>query len=98
VVISRLSDIQDILGSLQVIYDGVSPLVESANAEQHEQISQGLTDLKAYVADLYEQELDGRQFTAEEADFYGSEAQDRATAITGQVAQAAALLNIELAE
>ncbi|MBE2182161.1 MAG: EfeM/EfeO family lipoprotein, partial [Anaerolineae bacterium] len=53
--------------------------------------------LHAYVADLYSSEQDGRVFTAEEADFYGSEAQDRADNITGQIAQAAALLNIELA-
>ncbi len=97
-VISRLSDIQDILGSLQVIYTGVSPLVENADSEQNEQISQGLTDLKAYVADLFQQEQDGRRFTPEEADFFGTEAQDRATSITGQISQAAALLNIELAE
>lgn len=97
-VISRLSDIQDILGGLEVVYAGVSPLVASVDAEQDTQISTALTDLKTYVADLYTQELDGRQFTAEEADFFGSEAQDRAQQITGQVAQVAALLGIELAE
>jgi hypothetical protein len=98
VVISRLSDIQDILSSLEVVYDGVSPLVQSVSEEQHEQINDGLNDLKDYVADLYEQEQEGRQFTAEEADLFGTEAQDRATAITGQVAQVAALLEIPLAE
>jgi hypothetical protein len=98
VVISRLSDIQDILSSLQVVYEGIRPLVQSVSEEQDEQINQGLIDLKAYVVDLFEQENEGRQFTAEEADFYGSEAQDRATAITGQVAQAAGLLDVELAE
>ena len=98
VVISRLSDIQDILGSLQVIYDGVSPLVQTTSEDQHDQINTGLSDLQAYVADLYTQEQEGRQFSAEEADLFGTEAQDRATAITGQIAQVAALLDIPLAE
>jgi hypothetical protein len=98
VVISRLADIQDILSSLQVVYAGVSPLVAEVGEAQDAQISQGLADLKTYVADLYQQELDGRQFTAEEADFFGTEAQDRAQAITGQIAQVAALLEIPLAE
>lgn len=98
VAISRLSDIQDILGGLQVVYQSVSPLVVAESADFDSAIGEGLTDLYAYVADLYTQEQDGRVFTAEEADFFGSEAQDRADTITGQVAQAAALLNIELAE
>jgi hypothetical protein len=93
VAISRLSDIQDILSSLQVIYDGVSPLV---GGDQHEQINAGLTDLQAYIADLYTQEQDGRQFTPEEADFFGAEAQDRAMTITGQISQVAGLLGITL--
>jgi hypothetical protein len=37
-------------------------------------------------------------FTPEEADVFGSEAQDRAQAITGQIAQVAALLSVELPE
>lgn len=98
VAISRLSDIQDILSSLQVIYDGVSPLVESMNDEQHEQITTRLADLQAYVADLYVQEQDGRQFTPEEADFFGAEAQDRAMTLAGQISQVAGLLGIKLPE
>ena len=98
VAISRLSDIQDILAGLLVVYDSVSPRVAEAGGEYETQIGEGLDDLHAYVADLYTQELDGRVFTAEEADIFGSEAQDRATEITGQVAQVAALLEIEIAE
>lgn len=98
VVISRLSDIQDILSSLQVVYGEVKHLVVSVDETQAEQIEQGLTDLKAFVAGVYEEELAGKHFTAEEADLLGQEAQDRATAIAGQVAQAAAALNIEIAE
>jgi len=54
--------------------------------------------LKAFVADIYGQENDGKRFTPEEADLLGAEAQNRATAITGQVSQAAAQLNIEIQE
>jgi Imelysin len=95
-VISRLSDITDILSSLQVIYDGVSPMIEAKSAEQHEQINQGLIDLKSFVADIYQQEQDGKRFKPEEADLFGTEAQDRAQTITGQITQAAALLDITI--
>jgi hypothetical protein len=98
VVISRLSDIGDILGGLSVIYDSVSPMVTSVDAAQADQIRQDLADLQAYVSDLYTQELGGRVFTPEEADVFGSEAQDRAQAITGQIVQVAALLNVALPE
>jgi len=98
VVISRLSDIGDILGGLVIVYDGVSPLVSGVDAAQNDQIRQDLVDLQAYVSDLYTQELGGRVFKPEEADLFGSEAQDRAQAITGQIAQVAALLNIALPE
>jgi hypothetical protein len=98
VVISRLADIEDILGGLIIVYDSISPLAQSADAAQDAQIRQGLLDLQAYVTDLYAQEQAGRVFTAEEADLFGNEAQNRATAITGQIAQVAALLGITLPE
>jgi hypothetical protein len=98
VVISRLSDIQDILSGLETVYAAVSPDVAALSSSQDEQISKGLKDLKAYVADLYKQENEGKQFTAEEADLFGSEAQKRAEAIVGQITQVAAQLNIKLAE
>lgn len=98
VVISRLSDIQDILSSLQVVYGEVKELVATVDATQAEQIETNLADLKSFVAGVYAEELGGKQFTAEEADLLGAEAQDRATAIAGQVAQVAASLGIEIAE
>ena len=98
VVISRLSDIKDILGGLIVVYDSVSPQVSAVDAAQDEQIKRGLSDLREYVLDLYAQELAGKRFTAEDADLYGTEAQSRAQAITGQITQVAALLNITLPE
>jgi hypothetical protein len=98
VAISRLADIQDILGSLQVVYGGVKPLAVNADPAQAAQVEQGLSDLKAFVADVYAKEQSGQKFTAEEADLLGAEAQNRATAIAGQVSQLAAQLNIKLEE
>jgi hypothetical protein len=98
VVISRLSDIQNILGSLQIVYAEVKPLVESTDAAQASQIEQSLGDLKSFVAEVYAKEQAGYQYTPEEADVLGAEAQNRATAIAGQVAQIAAKLNITIEE
>jgi hypothetical protein len=98
VVISRLADIGDILGSLQVTYQGVSPLVKAVDPDQDTQIEQGLTDLKAFVADVYTQEKGGKKFTPEDADLLGAEAEDRATAITGKISQVAGQLKIEIQE
>jgi hypothetical protein len=95
-VVSRLSDVSDILGGLEVIYRGVAPLVASVSAEQSRQTERELASLAGFVADLYEQEQSGTRFTPEEADTLGSEAQERATAIAGQVSQAAAALGITI--
>jgi hypothetical protein len=94
VAISRLLDIQNILASLQVVYTGIKPLTTGVDAGQATQIEQELADLKAFVADVYQQEQAGKRFTAEEADLLGAEAQNRATAIAGQIAQVAAQLGI----
>ncbi len=93
---SRLQDIADILGGLKLIYANVEAKIAEANPEQAKQTGQALTDLEAYVARIRDQEADGKQFTAEEADTLGGEAQDQAEAIAGQITQAAKQLNIEL--
>lgn len=98
VAISRLADIQDILGGLEVVYAQVQPLAETVDAEQSLQVAEGLRDLKRFVAEIYADEQSGRRYTPEEADILGAEAQNRATAITGQISQIAAELSIELAE
>jgi len=98
VAISRLADIQDILSGLQVTYEGVSPMVAAVDPAQHTEIEQGLNDLKAFVADVHGQETSGKRFTPEEADLLGTEAQDRATAITGKITQVAGELDVELQE
>jgi len=72
--------------------------VAGADPELDAQISRGYEELVGYVGDLYQQEQEGKIFSAEEADLFGSEAQAKATALAGQVAQAAALVGIELSE
>jgi hypothetical protein len=80
------------------VYQNVSPRVQAVDAAQDRQIADGLTALKAFVADVYLQEQGGKRFTPEEADLLGAEAQNRATSITGQISQMAALLDIEVEE
>ncbi|KPV49479.1 hypothetical protein SE17_32415, partial [Kouleothrix aurantiaca] len=96
VAISRLADIQDILSGLQVVYGEVSPQVANVDAAQAAQAGQRLNDLKAFVADVYQQEQGGKRFSPEEADLLGAEAQNRATAIAGQLTQLSAQLNVPL--
>ncbi len=95
-VVSRLSDINDILTGLKVIYTGLEPLVASVDKAQAAQTGEELGGLKSFIEDLYTQEQSGKRFTAEEADLLGNEAQDRGTAVAGQVSQAAAELGIEI--
>lgn len=98
VAISRLADIQDILGGLELVYGEVRPRVETVDPAQAAQIASGLSELKAFVAEVYAQEQGGKRFTPEEADLLGTEAQNRATAITGQISQVAAALGVTIAE
>lgn len=97
-VISRLADIQDILSGLEIVYAQVRPRVETVDATQAAQIAEGLRDLRAFVADIYAQEQSGKRFTPEEADLLGTEAQNRATAITGQISQVAGVLGVRIVE
>lgn len=95
---SRLFDIKSILNGLDVTYKAITPLVEEADPAQHAQIVAGFADLITYVNDLYDQEQAGTRFSAEEADLFGTEAQDRATTLAGQISQVAALLKVEIQE
>jgi hypothetical protein len=98
VAISRLADIGDILGSLQVVHRGVSPLIRTVDSAQDDQIERQLGELRKFVGDLHAQEQKGKVFSPEQADTLGAEAQKRATVITGLVSQAAARLKIKIAE
>jgi hypothetical protein len=93
---SRLQDIADILGGLELIYANVETRIAEANPQQARQTGQSLSKLEDFAARLRDQEAAGKRFTAEDADTLGSEAQNRAEAIAGQITQAAEQLNIEL--
>lgn len=94
--VSRLSDIGDNVTSWQTIYRGPSPAVVTVDQAADQQIQDELSSLKAYVTEIAAREQDGKRYTPEEADLLSAEAQNRATAITGQIAQVAAQLNINL--
>ena len=93
---SRLQDIADILGGLELIYANVETRIAEASPQQAKQTGQSLSQLEDFAARLRDQEAAGKKFTAEDADTLGSEAQNRAEAIAGQITQAAKQLNIEL--
>jgi hypothetical protein len=96
VATSRLQDIADILAGLEVVYGSVKPAVAGADAAQAAQIEGNLQGLRAYVQEILAKERAGQKFTAENADLYGAEAQQRATAIAGQLTQAAAKLGVDI--
>jgi hypothetical protein len=98
VAASRLQDISDIISSLEVIFTNVQPLIVKVDAVQAQQTGAAYEDLHRFITDLYAKEKAGRRFTPEEAEQLGAEAQNRATAIVGQIAQAAAKLKIEIKE
>jgi Imelysin len=97
-VVSRLSDIHDILTGLQVIYRGIGPAIARVDPAQSTQTARELTSLRAFVGKLREQERSGRRFKPEQADILGRQAQERAAAIAGQVTQAAARLKVKIVQ
>lgn len=97
VVISRLSDLGGNVRSWQAMYAGLSPDVRARSAPLDAQIRAGLGDLAAFVGRLEAQER-RRRFTPEQAETLQAEAQNRATAITGRLTQAAALLGVRVGE
>jgi hypothetical protein len=97
-VVSRLSDIGDILGGLRVIYAGIGPAIAAVDPQQSAQTKRELDALYTYVARLKKQERAGKRFTPQQAELLGLEAQERATAIAGQVTQAAARLKVKIAQ
>ena len=93
--ISRLNDLRDNISSWQAIYAGVSPAVVGKNAALNTQIQSGMQGLHKYVETLIAREKT-RHFTPEQARSVQDEAQNRATAVTGSVTQAAALMGIKV--
>jgi hypothetical protein len=97
-VVSRLSDIGDILGGLRVIYRGIAPAIARVDTQQSAQTKRELDSLWSYVGKLKQQERGGKRFTPQQADTLGRTAQERATAIAGQVTQAAARLKVKIVQ
>ncbi len=97
-VVSRLSDIGDILGGLRVIYAGIQPAIATVDKQQAAQTKRELDSLWKFVSQLRKQEKAGKRFTPEQADSLGRTAQERATALAGQVTQAAARLKVKIAQ
>jgi hypothetical protein len=96
VVASRLQDIADILGGLNLVYANVQPSIARVDDAQASQTGSSLKKLQSFAEDLRDEEAGGKRFTAQDADTLGSEAQDQAEAIAGQVSQAAGRLGIKL--
>ena len=96
VATSRLSDIADILEGIVLTYDQIQPSIATEDRAQAEQTGQQLDQLLAFVEDIRDREAAGEEFTGEDADTLGSEAQSRAEEIAGQVTQAAQRLGIEI--
>ena len=95
-VVSRLSDINDIISGLQVVYDGVQPAVADVDEAAATQTGEELDELGSLISDLREQEAGGKRFTPEQADQLGADAQRRGDAVAGQVSQHAAQLGVEI--
>ena len=97
-VASRLNDIHDILGSLQVVYTDVRPEIAKVDPDQAAQTRKELDGLAAFIEKIYVREQGGHRFTPQDADLLGKQAQDRAVKVAGQVSQAAAKLGIKVEE
>ncbi|MEM8534729.1 MAG: hypothetical protein AAGF95_28065 [Chloroflexota bacterium] len=98
VAVSRLLNVINVLNGLDAIYASVSILVVEENVSLDEQIVTDFEDLIAYVDEFYQQEQDGTVFELSEAEQIGTEVQDRATTLADQIAEVAALLNIEVSQ
>jgi hypothetical protein len=94
-VISSLNDLSGNISSWQRLYMGVSASVKTKNASLDKQIIDGLSSLKNWTAKLEAQEIT-RRFTPEQAEAILKEGDNRATAITGKITQAAALLGVKV--
>jgi len=93
-VISSLKDLIGNIRSWQKLYAGLSSAVRSKNASLDAQINDGLSSLRGWVTALATQE-GARRFTPEQAELILKEGDNRATAITGKIAQAAALMGVK---
>ncbi|NOK58595.1 MAG: hypothetical protein GFH27_549279n401 [Chloroflexi bacterium AL-W] len=98
VAVSRLLNVINVLNGLDATYASVSLVVIEEDVSLDEQITADFEDLLAYVDEFYQQEQDGTVFEAAEAEQLGDEVQERATVLADQIAEAAALLNIDVSQ
>ena len=77
---------------------GSSPRSRRSTSSRRPRRSASSTACGRSSAKLRKQESSGRRFTPEQADSLGRTAQERATAIAGQVTQAAARLKVKIAQ
>lgn len=96
VATSRLFDVNGIIHGLDLTYDEIGPAVAAVDPGLHQLIQAGFDDLVGFVEELYAQEQAGTRFAPEEAELFGSEAQERATRLVGRVSQAVALLGLQV--
>jgi hypothetical protein len=94
-VISSLNDLIGNVASWQKLYAGLSGAVNTKNANLNAQIVDGLSSLNAWAVKLAAQEK-SRRFTPEQAELIIKEGDNRATAITGKITQAAALMGVKV--
>jgi hypothetical protein len=95
---SRLVDVKGIATSLSVIYSNEATSVSAKDSTLNQQITAGFDDLLKFLDDTHQKELDGKQFTAEEADALGEQAQNKADMLAALVGQAASTLELTLPE
>jgi hypothetical protein len=93
---SRLVDVKGIATSLSVIYSNVGAQVSAEDAELNAQIEAGFEDLLSFLDETYAQETAGKQFTAEEADALGEQAQIKADSLAALAGQGASILELVL--
>ena len=99
-VVSRLSDIGDILGGLRVIYAGIRPAIAAVDcaagradeARARQPLVASFRKLRRAGA------MPGAGSRRSRPTRSGRTAQERATAIAGQVTQAAARLKVKIAQ
>ena len=98
-VVSRLSDIGDILGGLRVIYAGIRPAIAQVDRQQAAQTKRELDELWTFVVrSCARRSGPAAGSRPSRPTSLGRTAQERASAIAGQVTQAAARLKVKIAQ
>jgi hypothetical protein len=84
-----------IMASTRLIWQGVMPAVKPKDIALSNQISLGYDQILSFIDDVESRERGGK-LTAQQIDALGSQAKEKTEKATAQVAEAAALLKIEV--